>query len=321
MMDFSPMNSLVNLRSLNLNQLPILRELLRHESITKAATSLNLSQPAVSNVLKTLRGHFGDELLVRDGTKMSRTVKGQELLSVLEPALVHIESAIKGSDFDPLSAVGPVRIAAVDNLLATFAGPMCKLLEKEAPNLQLQFVFASRDLAADLKSGAADIAITSTVFLDSPGISESLRNEIHTQQIGVERLACIARRGDKELANGLSLETYMSRPHASYIVDPDHPHTVERQLMRQLDINRPVRVATSCNQSLLSIVADSDCLAIVPATMAMSGAKRHRIQIFRPPVDLPDIKWVVAWHQRLSNAPLIRWSIDAMMRVRKELKV
>lgn len=314
------MNSLINLRSLNLNQLPILRELLRHESITKAAASLNLSQPAVSNVLKTLRGHFGDELLAREGKQMFRTAKGQELLAILEPALVHIESAIKGSDFDPLSAVGPVRIAAVDNLLATFAGPMCKLLEKEAPNLQLQFMFPSRKLAADLKSGAADIAITSTAFLNSPAVSETLRNEIQTQVIGVERLACIARRGDPQLVRGLSLESYLSRPHASYIVDPDHPHSVERQQMRELNLNWPVRVATSCNQSLLSIVADSDCLAIVPATMAMLGAKRHRIQIFRPPVDLPDIRWVVAWHQRLSNAPLIRWSIDAMMRVRKELK-
>ncbi len=315
------MSSLRNLRSLNLNQLPILRELLRQESITKAAATLNLSQPAVSNVLKALRGHFKDELLVREGKNMLRTAKGQELLVILEPALVHIESAITGSDFDPLSASGPVRIAAVDNLVATFAGPMCKILEKEAPRLQLQFVIASNKLASDLKSGVADIAITSTVFMDSPAIGESLRNELHTQVIGVERLVCIARRGDKQLANGMSLETYLSRPHASYIVDPDHPHTVERQRLRDLNLSRPARIATSCNQSLLSIVADSDCLAIVPATMAMLGAKRHRIQIFRPPVDLPDIKWVVAWHQRLSNSPLIRWSIDAMMRVRKELSI
>lgn len=315
------MSSLKNLRSVNLNQLPILRELLRQESITKAATVLNLSQPAVSNILKTLRGHFEDELLTREGKKMVRTPKGQELLIFLESALVHMESAIQGSHFDPAAATGPVRLAVVDNLIGTFAGPMCNILAKEAPHLAVEFVPPTHNLANDLKSGAVDIAITSTTFIDSPAIAESLRREIHTQQLGMERLVCIGRRDDPELANGLTLETYLSRPHASYTVDPDHPHTIERQYIKDMSLSRPTRISSSSNQSLLAIVAKSDCLAIVPFTLARQGKKQYPIQIFKTPMSLPDIKWVVVWHERIKDSPLIHWTLDAMFRCSRELEI
>lgn len=314
------MSSLKNLRSLNLNQLPILRELLRQENITRAAEILNLSQPAVSNVLKTLRGHFGDELLVREGTTMSRTTKGEELLVFLETALTHIESAIIGSDFDAASATGPVRIATVDNVIGTVAAPVCKILESEAPELAVQFVIASHSLAHDLKSGSVDIAVTSTEFLDSSTIPVSLRDELHTQFIGAERLVGIGRAGDPHIAEGLSLDAYMSRPHASYVVDPDHPHTVERQHIRNLKLRRSTRIATSSNQSLPAIVANSDCLAIVPLTLAKMAERHYPIQIFKPPMDLPDIQWVVAWHGRVSDVPLIQWSIDAILRCSKDIE-
>lgn len=312
------MSSLKNLRSLNLNQLPILRELLRQESITRAAELLNLSQPAVSNVLKTLRGHFGDDLLIREGTSMSRTAKGQELLVFLETALAHIESAITGSEFDPASATGPVRIAIVDNVIGTIAAPMCRILEKEAPKLEVQFVVATHNLASDLKSGIVDIAVTSTEFMDSSSIAVSLRNEIHTQPVGVERLVCIGRSDEEQPAEGLSLDAYLSRPHASYNVNPDHPHTIESRHIRDMRLSQFTRISTSSNQSLPAIVSVSDCLAIVPLTLAKLAATQYPIQIFQPPMDLPDIKWVMAWHQRLADVPLIQWSKDAILRCSKD---
>ncbi len=315
------MSSLKNLRSLNLNQLPILREILRQESITRAAELLSLSQPAVSNVLKSLRGHFGDDLLTRDGTNMRRTAKGEELLVFLETALAHIESAIKGDAFDPALATGPIRIATVDNVISTFAGPICGILETEAPNLEVQFVIATHNLAGDLKSGAVDIAVTSTEFMDSPAISESLRKELCIHPVGVEPLVCIGRSDDAQLAKGLSLDVYMSRPHASYIVDPDHHHTVERQHIRDVGLSRSTRIATSSNQNLPAIVANSDCLAIVPITLAKTAVSQYPLKIFRPPFDLPDIKWVIAWHERSSANPLFQWSKDAILQCSGELEL
>lgn len=305
------------LRSLNLNQLPILREILRQENLTRAAVLLNLSQPAVSNVLRTLRGYFGDDLLVRRGAIMRRTPKGQELLLFLETALGHLESAVVGTAFDPASAKGPIRIATIDNVIGTFAAPMCGILEKEAPELEVQFLVATRNLASDLKSGAVDIAITSTEFIDSPAISESLRNELGIQPIGVERLVCIARAGDEQLADGLSLDAFLSRPHATYIVDADHHYTVERRYLKEHGLRQTTRIATSSNQNLPAIVAHSDCLAIVPMTLAQSAIRQYPVQIIKSPLNLPKIHWVMVWHERTATIPLIQWAKDAVLRCSK----
>lgn len=312
------MTSLTNLRSLNLNHLPILREVLRQQSITKAAGLLNLTQPAVSNVIKTLRGHFNDDLVTRKGSGMHRTAKGEELLAFLETALTHIEAAIQGKKFHPGSTRGPIRIATVDNVISTYAAPMCRILALEAPELEIQFVVATRNLASDLKLGKVDIAITSTEFMDSPAIPETLRKELRTHPLQTERLVCIGRRDDRHQGTALSLETYLSRPHASYVVDPDHPHTVERHYITDSKLERPTRISTSSNQSLPAIVAHSDCLAIVPMTLAKLAVRQYSLQIFKPPMELADIKWVVVWHERIAAMPLMQWALDAILRCWKE---
>ncbi|MEM6927816.1 MAG: LysR family transcriptional regulator, partial [Myxococcota bacterium] len=49
------MSEFRELRSVNLNLLPVLRALLRHASVTEAARALHLSQSSVSGSLKLLR--------------------------------------------------------------------------------------------------------------------------------------------------------------------------------------------------------------------------------------------------------------------------
>ena len=68
-----------NLRRVNLNLLPILRELLRQRNVTEAAKRLNLTQSGVSEALGRLRAQFGDDLLVRVGRKMTPTALALEL--------------------------------------------------------------------------------------------------------------------------------------------------------------------------------------------------------------------------------------------------
>ncbi|MFT5400693.1 MAG: DNA-binding transcriptional LysR family regulator, partial [Gammaproteobacteria bacterium] len=52
---------------IDLNLLHYLDVLLRERNVTRAASQLNLSQPAMSNSLRRLRVLFDDPLLVRTG--------------------------------------------------------------------------------------------------------------------------------------------------------------------------------------------------------------------------------------------------------------
>jgi LysR family transcriptional regulator, nod-box dependent transcriptional activator len=303
-----------NLRSVNLNSLPILRETLRQRHISKAAEQLNLSQPAVSNVLKAMRDHFDDELLARSGQSLRLTAKGEQILNALELALHHVETAIEGDDFDLAFATGAVRIATVDHLIGTMAGPLSALLVKEAPNLQLQFVAITPSIADDLQTGALDIAITSTMMMENLSIKETGRREITNQVLASERLVCIGRNDDKDLAAGLSVEAYLERPHASFVIDMEHYHTVERQRLTELGLEQKTRILTTSNQSLPAIVAASGCLALIPETLAKAAIPALPIQIVSPPIAFPAIDWTMAWHQRSDQDPVKRWAIDAVIR-------
>ena len=57
----------LNFRTLDLNLLRVLDEVLTERSLTRAARNLARTQPAVSNAIKRLRDVLGDDLVQRAG--------------------------------------------------------------------------------------------------------------------------------------------------------------------------------------------------------------------------------------------------------------
>lgn len=68
-----------------------LHAILQTGSISKAALVLGVSQPAVSQALRKLRAHFGDELFVRSGQGLLPTQRMLALQPVVERLLRDLE--------------------------------------------------------------------------------------------------------------------------------------------------------------------------------------------------------------------------------------
>jgi DNA-binding transcriptional LysR family regulator len=83
----------MRLRSVDLNLLPVLRQLLEDRNITRAAEALALTQPAVSKALARLRAIFDDPLLVRDGRRMILTPRAEQLQPQVEEQCRELERA------------------------------------------------------------------------------------------------------------------------------------------------------------------------------------------------------------------------------------
>ncbi|MPY80022.1 MAG: LysR family transcriptional regulator, partial [Actinophytocola sp.] len=81
----------MNLANLDLNLLVSLDHLLRERSVTRAAESMGLSQPALSASLARLRRHFGDPLLTRVGNRYELTPLAVHLRRRTETALAGVE--------------------------------------------------------------------------------------------------------------------------------------------------------------------------------------------------------------------------------------
>jgi DNA-binding transcriptional LysR family regulator len=92
------------LRTFDLNLLKVFDAVMAERSLTRAATELRLTQPAVSNALRRLRETLGDELLVRRGRTLEPTPRGQELWPAVREALQTLQGSLLPTVFEPSQA-------------------------------------------------------------------------------------------------------------------------------------------------------------------------------------------------------------------------
>lgn len=87
------LNELV-FRKFDLNSLVTFMAVYQTRGVSRAAAVLNVTQPAVSNVLGKLRLQFEDRLFIPEGRKVRPTAKAMEIAVALEPAMVMIQEVI-----------------------------------------------------------------------------------------------------------------------------------------------------------------------------------------------------------------------------------
>jgi DNA-binding transcriptional LysR family regulator len=89
---------IVNVRSLDLNLLPVLDAVLLEGNATRAAARLGLTQPAISNALARLRKVLGDPLFVKSRRGLVPTPRALELRPELSQASLRSSDGIEGSN-------------------------------------------------------------------------------------------------------------------------------------------------------------------------------------------------------------------------------
>jgi DNA-binding transcriptional LysR family regulator len=104
-----------HLRQADLNLLVVFTAVAEERNITRAASRLLLSQPAVTRALQRLRDTFHDDLLIRTSTGYEHTPTGQRLLQDLATMLPRLDRLMAGGDFDPATEDASFRIAATDH--------------------------------------------------------------------------------------------------------------------------------------------------------------------------------------------------------------
>ena len=149
------------LRRLDLTLLLVFLGLLKHRKAALVAQEIGLTQSAISQALKRLRDIFGDELFLRRPHGMEPT----STALALEPAVASAVEALRGAlgatqDFDPASASGTIRIAALDAEQAVLIPLLASRLIEKAPGLRLSVLPLGRGAAVEaLTEGKADLAL------------------------------------------------------------------------------------------------------------------------------------------------------------------
>src|SRR5207302_1602173 len=86
----------------DLNLLPILLALYDELSVSRAAQTLGMSQPAVSMALRKMRDTFNDPLFVRAPHGMTPTPRTHALVAVVRPLFMQVKAAVLAEEqFNP----------------------------------------------------------------------------------------------------------------------------------------------------------------------------------------------------------------------------
>ncbi|MCA0901070.1 LysR family transcriptional regulator [Microbulbifer agarilyticus] len=311
----------MNLERADLNLLVYLDVLLRERNVTRAASHLGLSQPAMSNGLKRLRELFGDPLLVRTREGMMPTERAMELQPMVREALAAIDQVIQPNrDFNPIDARRTFRIMASDYAESTLIPPLLKQLRVSAPGISLDIMTPSDVSFVDVEQGKVDMVINRF---------DSMPQSFHQATIWSDTFSCVMR-ADNPILQDYNLESYLASQHiwvsktGMGVGVGVNPEDVQRlgwvdEAIGRLGRKRDISVFTRHYQVAMLLAEQSDLIVTVPTRMAQLASSNPRVVLREPPVKIPLLELKMAWSPLLQQSAPHRWMRRLILDVGRQL--
>lgn len=137
----------------------------KYGSVTKAAKELCLSQPAVSQAVKTLEEELGVVLFVRKSKGVVLTTEGSALYDYVKRGYEQIKLGEDKINEMLNLDVGEIRIGASDMTLQFYLLPYLEQFHSKYPKIKVHVTNAPTPLTIDhLLAGRIDFGVVSTPF-------------------------------------------------------------------------------------------------------------------------------------------------------------
>lgn len=146
--------------SINLEWYKVFRTVMQNESFSKAAKSLYMTQPAVSQIISQLERALDTRLFNRTSKGVTATDEGALLYEYVNSALNLIETGNeKLQELKNLSS-GELKIGVGDTISRYYLLPYLEAFHTNFPGIRFKMINGTTlELIAALKSGEADIVV------------------------------------------------------------------------------------------------------------------------------------------------------------------
>lgn len=295
---------LAELAQHDLNLLLALHALLSERHVTRAATAIGMSQPAMSRALGRLREMFDDPLLVRTRTGMEPTQRALALYPDVEELLARVRDMIRPARFDPREATGAVRIAAPDILSYMLVPSLIQRLAREAPGLELEVVGWSSRWREELERGTVDLTV---------GFPQGSEPNLYSRPLMTNEWACLLRKSHPALSKKWSLELFAALDHVLVSLTGRGEGTIDDALAAH-GLQRHVALRLPYPAVAALIVAETDLVITTPRWLAVKLASAGDVVIRRPPLPLPPVRVALVWHERSHRDARQRWLREVLIR-------
>lgn len=144
-------------------------------SFTAAAESVRISQSGISTQIQKLERELGFALIDRSARRVELTPSGAQMVPYVRAAIAAVE-AVDGAAKDILGLVtGSLRVATVTGLVWEPLFDALGAIHGEHPGIDIRLhEGSSEDLIAQVREGAADVAIASWSGSDPDGVETSV---------------------------------------------------------------------------------------------------------------------------------------------------
>jgi DNA-binding transcriptional LysR family regulator len=330
----------INFRTLDLNLLRVLDEVLSERSLTRAARNLAMTQPAVSNAIKRLRDVVGDDLVQRAGFGVEPTPKALALWPAIRSALAGLQQSLAPGEFDPAMSDATFVLAMADATAALLVPGLVEILEQEAPNISMRVLpLTTRDPRRMLDEDVIDVAVgyfpavmaaATALAQSSGGALDSGGSAFEHERLYSGEYVCVMRREHPlaKLTQANNGAKKSSKPVMSLAQFCDAQHLLVSFSGKPFGfvdealagLGKKRRIVWTVNQFFTAgqVVAKSNLLTVLPRHFVRVADSTGDLVERELPFVMPQVHVDSLWHHRKTSIGAHRWLRQAISRAAKQ---
>lgn len=282
---------------IDLRLLRLLDTLYATRSVSRTADRMALSQPTVSIGLARLRKMLDDPLFVRTPGGMQPTPRVEDLMPSVRQVLSGLSQLVSSATrFDAATSGRTFRIFMTDASHVTLMPRLFAHVHALAPGVRLEAATIGPNMASELQSGEADLAL---------GLIPGLEAGFYQQALFDQDWVCLCHPQHPRLGAKPSLKAYLSASHVG-IVSGTGATLLDKALQR-VGQQRQVQLALPGFLGLSAILLGSDLVATLPRHIGETLAQAAGLRVWPCPFPIDGFTVKQYWHTRFHHDPANRW--------------
>lgn len=287
----------VHLRHVDLNLLTVFDAVMQVQNITRAAQSLGMSQPAVSNAVARLKVMFNDELFVRYGRGIQPTVRARQLFGPVRQALQLVLNELPGAGFEPHSSEKVFNISICSPLDIRLSGKIFNFVTHCAPHVQLKLTSTINDnIEHQLRYQEMEFVI---------GYNEFENPEFHNEKLFEDELIAVVSANHQRVKEEVSRDALFAEKHA--VVMLDRMGSFSAPFYESMETRRSISSQSTDLSSVLNIVSQTDMVALVPRWLAQEFAEPLKLELIPLPWMKNTLSCNLSWHESAGKDKAHQW--------------
>jgi DNA-binding transcriptional LysR family regulator len=282
----------------DLNLIPALVALLEERHVSRAATRVGLSQPAMSRALHRLRRVFNDQLLIRDPNGYRLTARAELIYAQLSTVVPQLETLLAADDFEPSTATRPINVAGTDYAVHTYGPAISRALIAQSPSAPIRFhAWRHEGVAEQIRRGTVDLGLYGGYVDDDLRAAELLEEEF----------VCVVAAGHPAAAErALTLDEYVRFRHLVIDVEDGRQPDIDYRL-DDLGKCREPGLTVPYHAVVPQLLPGTELIATLPRGLTHTWSPSGGLVVMGAPPEIAALPYRMIWHPAFDNDRRHRW--------------